>query len=168
MYVCIDSSARRPNHTSYYKKTAVVSNFRSSGYETKREQLTEVWEVSEKKTWARKDAQKHCARLLGTQFFAGCMSCAQGFQRATVCKNGVFSPFLAMGGVRERSERAPGGSPGRAREGSEKCFERLRCRLISAVCPNRARDFKKCVNRLRSEPISGQNRQITVSFWRFR
>ena len=48
MYVCIDSSVRRPNHTSYDKKTAVVSNFRRSGYETKREQLTEVWEVAER------------------------------------------------------------------------------------------------------------------------
>ena len=143
MYVCIDSSARRPNHTSYDKKTAVVSNFRSSGYETKREQLTEVWEVSDRKLGREKDAQKHCARLLGTQFFARCISRAQGLRRAKVCKIGVFSPFLAMGGVRERSERAPGGGPGRVREGSEKCFERLRCRLISVVCPNRARELKK-------------------------
>ena len=78
-------------------------------------------------------------------------------------KIGLFSPFLAMGGVRERSKRAPGGGPGRVRKGSEKCFERLRCRLISVICPNRARDLKKSVNRARSEPILGHNWQITVS-----
>ena len=38
------------------------------------------------------------------------------------------------------------------------CFERLGYRLISVVCPNRARVFfKKQANRERSDPISGQN-----------
>ena len=168
MYVCIDSSACRLNHTSYDKKTAVVSNFRSSGYETKREQLTEVWEASDRKLGREKDAQKHCARLLGTQFSHVACHVRKASKEQKSAKTDVFSPFLAMGGVRERSERAPGGGPGRVRERSEKCFERLRCRLISAVCPNRARDLKTCVNRPRSEPISGQNWQIAVIFCRFK
>ena len=142
MYVCIDSSARRPNHTSYDKKTAVVNNFRSSGYETKREQLTEVWEASDRKFGREKDAPK-IARVCSERSFRTLhVMCARPPKSKNLQKRCV-SPFLSTGGVRERSERAPGGGPGKAREGSEKCFERLRCRLISVVCPNRARDLKK-------------------------
>ena len=120
MYVCIDSSARRPNHTSYDKKTAVVSNFRSSGYETKREQLTEVWEVSDRKLGREKDAQKHCARLLGTQFFARRISCSQGLHRAKTCKKRcVFAVSVngrGPGAVREGPGRRSGEGPGGVRK----------------------------------------------------
>ena len=164
MYVCIYSSARRPNHTSYDKKTAVVSSFRSSGYATKREQLTEVWEVSERNL-GREKTLKNIARVCSERSFShAAFHVRKASTEQKPAKNDVFSPFLSTGGVRERSERAPGGGPGRVRERSEKCFERLRCRLISVVCPNRARELKKCVNRPRSEPISGQNWQIIVSF----
>ena len=139
MYVCIDSSARRPNHTLYDKKTAVVSNFRSSGYATKREQLTEVWEVSDRKLGREKDAQKHCARLLGTQFFARCISCAQGTQRAKVCKNwcvfAVSGNGRGPGAVREgpgrRSGEGPGWGPKRALNGFD----------VVLYPSNRVRDF---------------------------
>ena len=143
MYVCIDSSDRRPNHTSYYKKTAVVSNFRSSGYATKREQLTEVWEVSERNL-GREKTLKNIARVCSERsFFHVAFHVCKASKEQKLAKTGVFSPFLAMGGVRERSKRAPGCGPGRGRKGSEKCFERLRCRLISVICPNRARELKQ-------------------------
>ena len=96
-----------------------------------------------RENWDAKDAQKHCARLLGTQFSHVAFHVRKASKEQKSAKTDVVSPFLATGGVRERSERAPGGGPGRVREGSEKCFERLRCRIISVVCPNRARDFKK-------------------------
>ena len=140
MYVCIDSSARRPNHTSYDKKTALVSNFRSSGCATKREQLTEVWEVSERNVGRERRSKTLRASARNAVFRTSHFMCARPPKSKNLQKIVVFSPFLSTGGVRERSEKAPGGGPGRVREGSEKCFERLRCRLISAVCPNRARE----------------------------
>ena len=116
MYVCIDSSARRPNHTLYDKKTAVVSNFRSSGYEAKREQLTEVWEVSERKL-GREKTLKNIARVCSERSFSHvAFHVRKASKEQKSAKTDVFSPFLATGGVRERSERAPGGGPGRARE----------------------------------------------------
>ena len=94
--------------------------------------------------WDARKTLKNIARVCSERSFSQ-VAChvRKASKEQKSAKIGVFSPFLAMGGVRERSERAPGGGPGRAREGSEKCFERLRCRLISAVCPNRARAFKQ-------------------------
>ena len=93
--------------------------------------------------WDAEKTLKNIVCVCSERIFARRISCAQGLHKANTGKNNVFSPFLSTGGVRDRSERAPGGGPRRVREGSEKCFERLRCRLISVVCPNRARELKK-------------------------
>ena len=94
--------------------------------------------------WDAKKTLKNIARVCSERSFSHvAFHVCKASKEQKSAKIGVFSPFLAMGGVRERSKRAPGGGPGRVRKGSEKCFERLRCRLISVVCPNRARELKK-------------------------
>ena len=96
--------------------------------------------------WDAKKTLKNIARVCSERSFSHvAFHVRKASKEQKPAQIGVFSPFLAMGGVRERSKRAPGGGPGRARKGSEKCFERLRCRLISVVCPNRARELKKSV-----------------------
>ena len=93
--------------------------------------------------WDAKKTLKNIARVCSERSFSHvAFHVRKASKEQKSAKIGVFSPFLAMGGVRERSERAPGGGPGRVREGSEKCFERLRCRLISVVSPNRPRESK--------------------------
>ena len=94
--------------------------------------------------WDAEKTLKNIARVCSERSFSHvAFHVRKASKEQKSAKTDVFSPFLATGGVRERSERAPGGGPGRVREGSEKCFERLRCRLISVVCPNRARELKK-------------------------
>ena len=116
-YVCIDSSARRPNHTSYDKKTAVVSNFRSSGYATKCEQLTEVWEVSERNLGRERTLKKHCARLLGAHFSHVALHVRKASKEQKPEQNDVFFAVSVNGrgpgSVREGPGRRSGEGPER-------------------------------------------------------
>ena len=91
--------------------------------------------------WDAKKTLKNIARVCSERNFSHvAFHACKASNEQKPAKDDVFSPFLSTGEVRKRSERAPGGGPGKVREKSEKCFERLRCRLISVICPNRARD----------------------------
>ena len=73
--------------------------------------------------WDAKKTLKNIARVCSERSFSHvAFHVRKASKEQKSAKTGVFSPFLAMGGVRERSKRAPGGGPGRVRERSEKVF----------------------------------------------
>ena len=160
LYVCIDSSARRPNHTLYDKKTAVVSNFRSSGYEAKREQLTEVWEVSERNLGRKRSSKTLRASARNAVFRTSHFMCA----RRPKSKLMYFRRFWQ----REGSGSGPTGPREAVRGGSGRGPTNALNGFDVVLYPSYVRigpaTLKKCVNRSMSGPISGQNWQITVSF----
>ena len=149
MYVCIDSSARRPNHTSYNDETTSASNYRRSGkYPRVSEEVSE--QVSGRGLGGvgrgPKREKKPCASVPGAFFARGFLNVCYATQDTKRLKSKkidcVFVVFWSLeasesrpGAAREGLGRGSGRGPGGVREGSEKCFKRLRSRLMSESGP---------------------------------